>query len=68
MIDYKLFITTEFGKRSGKSAIRGLGITVMDVLECLAEGMTIEEIVEEYPQLTPEDVRACIAVATDRER
>lgn len=67
-MDYRSRITIEPGKRSGKPCIRGLRITVTDVLEYLAAGMTTEEIVADFPDLTAEDVRACLAFAADRER
>jgi len=56
------------GMRSGKPCIRGLRITVYDVLSYLAAGMTEVEILAEFPELTSEDVRACLAFAADRER
>jgi uncharacterized protein (DUF433 family) len=52
-------ITVEPGKRSGKACIRGMRITVTDVLEYLASGMTEEEILEDFPELTPDDIAAC---------
>jgi uncharacterized protein (DUF433 family) len=61
-------ITSEPGKRSGKPCIRGLRITVSDVLECLASGMTEGEILRDFPELESEDIRACLAFAADRER
>jgi uncharacterized protein (DUF433 family) len=61
-------ITVEPGKRSGKACIRGLRITVQDVLEYLAGGMTPEQIVAEFPDLTLEDIRACLGYAANRER
>jgi uncharacterized protein (DUF433 family) len=67
-VDYTKIITIEPGKRSGKPCIRGLRITVHDVLEYLASGMTQEEILEDFPHLTEEDIRACLAFAADRER
>jgi uncharacterized protein (DUF433 family) len=68
LVDYSGIITIEPGKRSGKACIRGLRITVRDVLEYLASGMTIEEILSDFPDLTAEDIRACLAYAADRER
>jgi uncharacterized protein (DUF433 family) len=65
---YQDIITIEPGKRGGKPCIRGLRITVYDVLEYLAAGMTAEEIVSDFPDLTLEDIRACLAFAADRER
>lgn len=67
-MDYKHIITIEPGKRGGKPCIRGLRITVYDVLEYLAAGMTPDQIVADFPDLTLEDVRACLAFAADRER
>jgi uncharacterized protein (DUF433 family) len=67
-VDYQRFITLEPGKRGGKPCIRGLRITVVDVLEYLASGMTVDEILADFPDLTAEDVRACLAFAADRER
>jgi uncharacterized protein (DUF433 family) len=61
-------ITVEPGKRSGKPCVRGLRITVSDVLEYLASGMTEAEIIADFPELTSEDVRACLAFAAERER
>jgi len=65
---YSKIITIEPGKRSGNPCIRGLRMTVTDVLEYLASGMTQEKILEEFPDLTLEDIRACLAFAADRER
>lgn len=65
---YSHIITIEPGKRGGKPCIRGLRITVYDVLENLASGMTHAEILDEFPYLTEEDIRACLAFAADRER
>ena len=58
----------EAGKRSGKPCIRGLRITVADVLEYLASGMTHEQILQDFPYLTEQDIRASLAFAADRER
>lgn len=68
MINYSEIITIEAGKRGGKPCIRGLRITVYDVLSYLASGMTPEEILEDFPALTREDIQACLAFAADRER
>jgi uncharacterized protein (DUF433 family) len=68
LIDYAKIITIEPGKRSGKPCIRGLRVTVYDVLGYLASGMTHEEILSDFPYLTGEVVRACLALAADRER
>lgn len=67
-MDYRDYITIEAGKRGGKPCIRGLRITVYDVLEYLASGMTESEILADFPDLTAEDIRACLAFAADRER
>jgi uncharacterized protein (DUF433 family) len=61
-------ITVEPGKRSGKPCIRGLRITVSDILEYLASGMTEAEIVADFPDLSSDDIRACLAFAAERER
>jgi uncharacterized protein (DUF433 family) len=61
-------ITIEPGKRGGKPCIRGLRITVYDVLEYLASGMSERQILDDFPELTAEDIRACLAFAADRER
>jgi uncharacterized protein (DUF433 family) len=65
-MDYSKIITIEPGKRSGKPCIRGLRITVSDVLEYLAGGMSEDEILHDFPSLTLEDIRACLAFAADR--
>jgi len=67
-MDYSKIITMEPGKRGGKPCIRGMRITVSDVLEYLAGGMTEDEILRDFPYLTREDIRACLAFAADRER
>jgi uncharacterized protein (DUF433 family) len=61
-------ITIEPGKRSGQPCIRGMRITVQDVLEYLGGGMTPEEVLADFPELTTEDLEACLAFAADRER
>jgi uncharacterized protein (DUF433 family) len=61
-------ITMEPGKRSGKPCIRGLRMTVQDVLEYLAGGMTVEEVLEDFPHLEMDDIRAVYAYAAERER
>lgn len=68
MNDYTDRITIEPGKRGGKPCIRGLRITVYDVLEYLASGMSEAEILADFPDLEPEDIRATLAFAADRER
>ena len=65
---YSDIITIEPGKRGGKPCIRGLRITVYDVLEYLASGMSENEILADFPDLRREDIRACLAFAADRER
>lgn len=61
-------ITLEPGKRGGKPCIRGLRITVYDVLSYLAAGMSEGQILADFPSLVQEDIRACLAYAADRER
>ena len=68
IMDYMNRITIEPDKRSGQPCIRGLRMTVQDVLEYLASGMSVEEILADFPDLTAEDIRACLAFAADRER
>jgi uncharacterized protein (DUF433 family) len=65
---YRGIITLEPGKRSGKPTIRGLRITVYDVLSYLAAGMTPKEILDDFPYLTEQDIQACLSYAADRER
>lgn len=67
-MDYTKIITIEPGKRSGKPCIRGLRITVSDVLGYLAAGMSEDDVLRDFPYLTREDIRACLAFAADRER
>jgi len=67
-MSYHERITLEPGKRGGKPCIRGLRITVYDVLEKLANGMSSEEIIADFPELDLADIRACLAFAADRER
>lgn len=67
-MNYRDFITIEPGKRGGKPCIRGMRITVYDVLEYLASGMTHDEILSDFPYLTEQDIRACLAYAADREK
>jgi uncharacterized protein (DUF433 family) len=67
MIDYKHIITIEPGKRSGKPTIRGMRISVNDILSWLASGMTIQEILNDYNELTQEDIFAALSYAADRE-
>ncbi len=67
-MDYSRIITIEPGKRSGKPCIRGMRITVYDILEYLASGMIEDEILADFSELTREDIRACYAFAADREK
>jgi uncharacterized protein (DUF433 family) len=67
-MDYHEIITIEPDKRSGKPCIRGTRMTVTDVLEYLASGMTHQELLDEFPDLNEQDIRACLAFAADRER
>jgi uncharacterized protein (DUF433 family) len=67
-MDYRDRITLEPGKRSGKPCIRGLRITVSDVLDYLASGMSEAQILADFPELEPDDFRAVYAFAADRER
>ena len=67
MLDWHSFITVEPGKRSGQPCIRSLRITVSDCLGWLAEGQSVDEILEDFPELTREDIQACLAFAADRE-
>ncbi len=60
-------ITLEPGKRGGRPCVRGLRITVYDVLSCLSHGMSTAEILEDFPELEAEDIRAVLAFAADRE-
>lgn len=68
MIDYSNIITLEPGKRSGRPCIRGLRITVYDILSYLAAGMTIDEVLDDFSALTRDDILACLSYAADRER
>ena len=67
-MNYADIITIEPGKRSGKPCIRGMHITVSDVLEYLASGMTGDEIICDFPELTKDDIHACLSFAADREK
>ena len=67
-MDYRSIITIEPGKRGGKPCIRGMRITVYDILEYLASGMTHDQILKDFPYLTEDDIRACLQYAADRER
>lgn len=67
-MNYQDIVTIEAGKRGGRPCIRGMRITVADVLGWLAAGMSQAEILADYPELTESDIRACLAYAADRER
>lgn len=67
-MNYRDIITMEPDKRGGKPCIRSMRITVYDVLEYLASGMSQEEILEDFPYLTRDDILACLKYAADRER
>ena len=68
MLNYRNIITIEPDKRGGKPCIRHMRITVYDVLEYLASGMTQEEILDDFPYLTADDIKACLQYAADREK
>ena len=67
-MNYRDIITIEPGKRGGKPCIRGMRVTVYDVLDYLASGMTQQQILQDFPYLTAADIQACLAYAADRER
>lgn len=67
-MDYSNYITIEPDKRGGQPCIRGMRITVYDVLEYLAGGMSVAEVLADFPELTEDDIRACFAFAAARER
>jgi uncharacterized protein (DUF433 family) len=67
-MDYQKIITIDPAKRCGQPCIRGLRITVSDVLEYLASGMSVEQILADFPELTDEDIRACLAYAAEKDR
>ena len=67
-MDYRSRVTIEPGKRGGKPCIRGMRITVYDVLDYLAGGMSEDELLADFPDLEREDIRAVLAFAADRER
>lgn len=67
MVDYRLIIKRDPAKRFGKPCVRNTRITVYDVLGWLAAGMSNQEILEDFPELTLEDIKACLAYAADRE-
>jgi uncharacterized protein (DUF433 family) len=66
--NWRARITIEAGKRGGRPCIRGMRITVYDVLSYLAAGMTVAEVLDDFPYLTQEDIQACFAFAAERER
>ncbi len=68
VLNYQRIITIESGKRGGRPCVRGMRIAVSDVLGWLASGMTHAEIISDFPELTDDDIRACLAFAADRER
>jgi uncharacterized protein (DUF433 family) len=68
MIAYREYITIDAGKRSGKACIRGMRISVADVLGYLAAGMSHEDILSDFPELTNNDILACLAYAADAEK
>jgi len=67
-MDYRTYITIDPEIRGGKSCVRGMRITVYEVLDYLASGMTQEEILKDFPYLTGDDILACLAYAADREK
>lgn len=67
MVDYKLVIRRDPNKRFGKPCIRNTRISVFDVLGWLASGMSFSEVVNDFPELTDHDIKACLAYAADRE-
>ena len=67
-MDYRDRISIEPGKRAGRPCVRGLRITVYEVLDYLASGMSEQEILADFPDLTADDIKACLAFAADRER
>jgi uncharacterized protein (DUF433 family) len=68
MVDYKKIITIEPGKRGGKPCIRGMRITVYDILGWLASGMSINTIIKDFPELQVNDIYAALSFAADKER
>jgi uncharacterized protein (DUF433 family) len=68
MTSYQQVITLQPGKRGGRACVRGLRIAVADVLGWLAAGLSHDEIMQDHPDLTEDDIRACLAYAADRER
>ena len=68
MTDYRSIITLDPSKKGGKPCVRNLRISVEDVLTWLASGISIKEIIEDYPELTNDDILACLRYAAERER
>lgn len=68
MTNYRDYITVEAGKRGGRPCIRGMRIAVADILGWMASGMSHGEILDDFPELTENDLRAALAYAADRER
>lgn len=68
MEPYTQIITLEAGKRGGKPCVRGMRITVYDVLSYLASGMSQQQIINDFPELTQKDINACLMYAADSER
>ena len=66
-MDYKKIITIDAGKRGGQPTIRGMRITVYDVLKMMASGMTQEDVMDDFPELTVDDIRAALTFASQRE-
>ncbi|MBN2885985.1 MAG: DUF433 domain-containing protein [Chromatiaceae bacterium] len=67
-MNYRERITVEPGKRGGRPCVRGLRITVYDVLDQLSSGLSPGQIIEDFPELELEDIQACLGFAADRER
>ena len=67
-MDYSKIITIDPGKRGGKPCLRGMRVTVLDILGYMASGMTVDEILADFPYITREDTQACLAFAPDHER
>ncbi|MGI8550282.1 MAG: DUF433 domain-containing protein [Dehalococcoidia bacterium] len=67
-MDWRQYITFETAKRRGQPCLRGLRITVWDVLEYLSSGMSVEEVLDDFPDLTREDIRACFAFVAEQGR
>lgn len=67
-MNYRKLITVDSAKRGGRPCVRNLRISVFDILESLASGMSVDDIIEDFPELNKEDVSAALAFAADRER